>query len=189
MEFLYCRDFDLPLVKTAKFVLLFRVTVNMPVCMYPAVIAPERNIPNYVAHGESVSGLGVRQGSAVVPGEMIFSSGANLITGHGTYRDMDVDMIVEQWKSVKTNDNQPSAADEAMRNAPMRTSLTGRVRIVNKLVYVEPPKARYSGNVGDTVVGRIVEVNVYFSRFSGSKLIIIMLYIFCSPLIHRIASL
>ncbi|THD25644.1 Exosome complex exonuclease RRP4 [Fasciola hepatica] len=130
----------------------------MPVCMYPAVIAPERHVPNYVAQGESDSGSSVRQGSAVVPGEMIFSSGANLITGHGTYRDMDVDPVMEQSDSAKADGNVPNAAEEAMRNAPMRTSLTGRVRIVNKLVYVEPPKARYSGNVGDTVVGRIVEV-------------------------------
>ncbi|VDP81057.1 unnamed protein product [Echinostoma caproni] len=130
----------------------------MPVCMYPAVLAPERHIPNYALQGEADSSSHIRQGSAVVPGEMIFSSGANLITGHGTYRDVDVDPVGDQIAQTKVVGATPASTDEAMRNAPMRTSLTGRVRIVNKLVYVEPPKARYSGSVGDTVVGRIVEV-------------------------------
>jgi exosome complex component RRP4 len=38
------------------------------------------------------------------------------------------------------------------------SSLSGRVERVNKLICVEPLKSRYNGEVGDVVIGRIVEV-------------------------------
>ncbi|VDM32199.1 unnamed protein product [Hydatigera taeniaeformis] len=91
----------------------------------------------------------------VIPGEVIFTSGANLITGHGTYRVDDSSEVAEV-----TTPEQSAVKDDSTSVSvlPMHASLAGRLKSVNKLVYVEPPNTRYSGNVGDTVVGRIVEV-------------------------------
>lgn len=36
--------------------------------------------------------------------------------------------------------------------------MAGVVEKINKLIYVQPPKSRYNGQVGDVVVGRILEV-------------------------------
>ncbi|GAA54226.1 Exosome complex component RRP4 [Clonorchis sinensis] len=129
----------------------------MPICMYPAIAAPERNTPNYALQGCRTSNDSIHQGSAVVPGEVVFPLGSNLITGHGTYRDVDESAASAQLREAVDRQG-PSTHEDSIKTGAMRTSLTGRVRIVNKLVYVEPPKARYSGNVGDTVVGRIIEV-------------------------------
>ncbi|CAI2732459.1 unnamed protein product [Schistosoma spindalis] len=132
----------------------------MPIYMYPAIAAPERHSVDYVSQGQP-EGSSIQQGSAVVPGEIVFSSVANLITGHGTYRSVDVSStnINEDLSSTVNPITLASVSgDPGIQAGNIHTSLTGRVRIVNKLVYVEPPKARYFGNVGDTVVGRIVEV-------------------------------
>ncbi|KAK4468931.1 hypothetical protein MN116_007528 [Schistosoma mekongi] len=132
----------------------------MPIYMYPAVAAPERHSVDYVSQGQPETS-GIRQGSVVVPGEVVFSSVANLITGHGTYRSMAVssENDSENVPLVYDSHSMPSVEREVgIQASNIHTSLTGRVRIVNKLVYVEPPKARYFGNVGDTIVGRIVEV-------------------------------
>ncbi|VDD74804.1 unnamed protein product [Mesocestoides corti] len=97
----------------------------------------------------------------VIPGEVIFTSGSNLITGHGTYR---VDTTGGASNTTSGDQELPvdtlqTPMDTATSSAlPMHASLAGRLKSVNKLVYVEPPSARYSGNVGDTVVGRIIEV-------------------------------
>ncbi|CAH8631165.1 unnamed protein product [Schistosoma haematobium] len=131
----------------------------MPIYMYPAIAAPERHSVDYVSQGQP-EGSSIQQGSAVVPGEIVFSSVANLITGHGTYRSVDVsstDIDEDLTSTVNPNTLTSVNGDPGIQAGNIHTSLTGRVRIVNKLVYVEPPKARYFGNVGDTVVGRIVE--------------------------------
>ncbi|CAH8590089.1 unnamed protein product [Heterobilharzia americana] len=137
----------------------------MPIYMYPAVAAPDRHSIDYVSQGHPEGPSGVQQGSAVVPGEIVFSSAANLITGHGTYRSADVSSdTVDGSAGANLASVIHSHTDPLLKGGSgthvsnIHTSLTGRVRIVNKLVYVEPPKARYFGNVGDTVVGRIVEV-------------------------------
>lgn len=91
----------------------------------------------------------------VVPGEVIFASGANLITGHGTYRVDDSGRVAEAIAVEQPTLNDDPTTTSAL---PMHASMAGRLKSVNKLVYVEPPNTRYSGNVGDTVVGRIVEV-------------------------------
>ncbi|KAF5395027.1 Exosome complex exonuclease RRP4 [Paragonimus heterotremus] len=136
----------------------------MPISMYPALAAPERSTPDYALHGQRSFVGSMGQGSAVVPGEIIFPSGSNLITGHGTYRENDsVSSLDRSRMGVNTIGESQDGLEgqhlpETIQTAAMRTSLTGRVRIVNKLVYIEPAKARYAGNVGDTVVGRIVEV-------------------------------
>jgi exosome complex component RRP4 len=69
--------------------------------------------------------------SVVTPGEVITSDSTQFLRGHGTYID-------EQGRLV--------------------ASVAGTVERVNKLISVRPPKARYMGEVGDVVVGRVVEV-------------------------------
>lgn len=64
------------------------------------------------------------------PGEEI-SSQPNFLRGHGTYVD-----------------------DENT----LRASVAGVLEKVNKLISVKPLKARYQGEIGDVVVGRITEV-------------------------------
>ena len=69
--------------------------------------------------------------SVVVPGEVIADDSTKFLRGHGTFIDGAGRLIA---------------------------SVAGIVERVNKLISVRPPSARYSGEVGDVVVGRIVEV-------------------------------
>jgi len=69
--------------------------------------------------------------SIVTPGEVITSDSSQFLRGHGTYID-------DRGRLV--------------------ASVAGTVERVNKLISVRPPKARYTGEVGDVVVGRVVEV-------------------------------
>jgi exosome complex component RRP4 len=48
-------------------------------------------------------------------------------------------------------------------------SVSGVVERVNKLVSVRPLRSRYTGEVGDVVVGRIVEVNTFPTFFFFSQ--------------------
>lgn len=137
--------------------------------MYPTIAAPERRAPDYVLQGKSETGS-IQQGSVVVPGEIIFSLTTNLITGHGTYRNTDCSIQAEDLVAADSDKLKINSENEVLNKSfdqgkSICSSLSGRVRIVNKLVYVEPPKARYFGNVGDTVVGRIVEVMFVFVVF------------------------
>lgn len=45
-----------------------------------------------------------------------------------------------------------------VRDSTMYASVAGSVERVNKLITVRPPRARYVGEIGDVVIGRIVEV-------------------------------
>ncbi|BHF78980.1 Exosome complex component RRP4 [Sparganum proliferum] len=96
----------------------------------------------------------------VVPGEVVFISGSNLITGHGTYRPPidPVGLSAPRTESLLPQDFGAKPIVETSSTLPMYASLAGHLKSVNKLMYVEPPNARYAGNVGDTVVGRITEV-------------------------------
>ena len=69
--------------------------------------------------------------SIVTPGEVITADSTQFLRGHGTYID-------DRGRLV--------------------ASVAGTVERVNKLISVRPPKARYMGEVGDVVVGRVVEV-------------------------------
>ena len=44
------------------------------------------------------------------------------------------------------------------RDGRLVSTLSGTVQRINKLVKVQPPKARYVGEIGDIVVGRVLEV-------------------------------
>ncbi|KAL3315640.1 Exosome complex component RRP4 [Cichlidogyrus casuarinus] len=121
----------------------------MPITIFPKLPSYE-GPPQSKKHKQNNS-------QVILPGEVIFTSGSSLITGHGTYK-------------TASNLNEPTNAElmdteefnnqvaKTLCESSMHASLAGRIRTVNKLVYVEPLKARYSGNVGDTIVGRIVGV-------------------------------
>jgi len=68
-------------------------------------------------------------GHLVSPGDII-TRDLGYMRGHGTYMDQDV----------------------------LFASVAGVVERVNKLISVTPVKTRYNGEIGDVVVGRIVEV-------------------------------
>ncbi|KAL5012542.1 hypothetical protein ScPMuIL_011093 [Solemya velum] len=65
----------------------------------------------------------------VTPGDVI-TSDTGFMRGHGTYMEDD----------------------------KLHTSVAGVVERVNKLICVKPVKTRYNGEVGDVVIGRIIEV-------------------------------
>lgn len=65
----------------------------------------------------------------VTPGETV-TTDSRFMRGHGTYKDGE-DLVA---------------------------SVAGLVRRINKLISVQPLKSRYNGEVGDVVVGRILEV-------------------------------
>lgn len=65
----------------------------------------------------------------VTPGELI-TSDSGFMRGHGTYA----------------------------QNGSLYASIAGVVERVNKLVSVRPLRARYAGEIGDVVIGRILEI-------------------------------
>ncbi|VDD90039.1 unnamed protein product [Enterobius vermicularis] len=71
----------------------------------------------------------VTEDRVVVPGASV-SSSVNFMRGHGTY----------------------------LEGSQLLASVAGAVYQVNKLIFVQPLKSRYNGEIGDVVVGRIVEV-------------------------------
>ncbi|VEL25755.1 unnamed protein product [Protopolystoma xenopodis] len=119
----------------------------MPIFMRPAV--------SVLSSFSKISSGSIDTRDVVVPGQLISFAGDNLITGHGTFRNVD------KINTPKTFTDQEGSLELSIpecQNLQMRASLAGRVKAVNKLVYVEPLKARYSGNIGETIVGRIIEV-------------------------------
>jgi len=69
----------------------------------------------------------------VTPGEVIVGDASNVLCGHGAYRNLDTNELI--------------------------ASVCGIVERVNKLISVRPLRARYNGEVGDVVVGRISEIS------------------------------
>eukprot|EP00761_Pharyngomonas_kirbyi_P004664 gb/GECH01004669.1/.p1 GENE.gb/GECH01004669.1/~~gb/GECH01004669.1/.p1 ORF type:complete len:319 (+),score=85.94 gb/GECH01004669.1/:1-957(+) len=67
----------------------------------------------------------------VTPGEVITEKSTGYLRGHGTFVDEDGKLV---------------------------SSVAGIVSRVNKLITVIPLRARYTGDIGDVVVGRITEV-------------------------------
>ena len=70
-----------------------------------------------------------------LPGQVLLSDDQGFIQGHGTY--------------IHT---------EGEDGPELLSSLAGRIERVNKLVTIKSTKARYYGEVGDLVVGRISSV-------------------------------
>lgn len=72
-----------------------------------------------------------RSKTVITPGQSI-TSDPQWMRGHGTYTDDDADDI--------------------------RSTLAGTIQKTNKLLFVAPLRARYRPEIGDLVIGRIVEV-------------------------------
>jgi exosome complex component RRP4 len=69
------------------------------------------------------------QNLVVTPGQVITKDGS-FMRGHGTY----------------------------IENEQLIASVAGKVERVNKLISVRPSKAQFGGEIGDVVVGRIIEL-------------------------------
>ena len=93
--------------------------------------------------------------SIVVPGEVI-SREPGFLRGHGTF------IVTHNPNQEEADDEHGGAAamqtDDAADGPALVSCATGSVERVNKLISVRPVKGRYTPEVGDLVVGRIVEV-------------------------------
>lgn len=78
--------------------------------------------------------------SIVCPGEVVTGE-AGYLRGHGTH-------LVHQSSLEADDSNEPKLV----------ASLSGCVERVNRLISVRPPNSRYTGEVGDLVIGRVTEV-------------------------------
>lgn len=81
----------------------------------------------------------------VLPGDLI-TSNTGFMRGHGTFLNSETELI---------------------------SSVAGRVAQINKLISVHAPRARFVGETGDVVVGRIIEVQVGQRRWkveTGARL-------------------
>lgn len=86
----------------------------------------------------------------VLPGDLV-TSHSSFMRGHGTFLNSDGELI---------------------------SSVAGRVAQINKLISVHAPRARFVGETGDVVVGRIIEVQVSQKRWrveTGARLDSILL--------------
>jgi len=82
----------------------------------------------------------------VLPGELI-TTGRGFIRGHGTFVETSLE------SNIPLDDD-----DDVENNQSLVASLGGAVTRVNKLISVIPVSSRYSGDVGDVVIGRVIEV-------------------------------
>lgn len=81
----------------------------------------------------------------VLPGDLV-TTNPSFMRGHGTFLNADGELI---------------------------SSVAGRVTQINKLISVHAPRARFVGDTGDVVVGRIIEVQVGQKRWkveTGARL-------------------
>lgn len=81
----------------------------------------------------------------VLPGDLV-TSHSGYMRGHGTFLTLDNELV---------------------------SSVAGKVTQINKLISVHAPRARFVGETGDVVVGRIIEVQVNQRRWkveTGARL-------------------
>ena len=81
-------------------------------------------------------------GTIITPGELI-TSDPQWMRGHGTFTTNST--------STTTSSTDPSTQT-------IRSTLAGTLQKTNKLLSITPLRARYTPEIGDLVVGRIVEV-------------------------------
>mmetsp|Transcript_17736 Transcript_17736/g.21530 ORF Transcript_17736/g.21530 Transcript_17736/m.21530 type:complete len:313 (+) Transcript_17736:99-1037(+) len=100
----------------------------------------------------------------VMPGEIITTEDG-FLRGHGTYILKSASSLLTSQISgseLKEGDAVGKDEEESEYDGPegqsLVSSVAGTVLRVNKLITVQPRKSRYSGDVGDIVVGRIIEV-------------------------------
>lgn len=82
--------------------------------------------------------------TCVNPGDVI-TENTDFMRGHGTYQVSFLRFLALKLY-FKASSNE------------LRASVAGTVERINKLITVRPAKMRYNGEVGDIVVGRIIEV-------------------------------
>lgn len=100
---------------------------------------PERRKSTYMETEDDEAEPNLNQYQIVTPGEPILVE-PGFLRGHGTYQST------------------ASASSTRSDDVILRSSVSGVVERVNKLVTVKPFKARYQPEVGDVVIGRITEV-------------------------------
>jgi exosome complex component RRP4 len=87
-----------------------------------------------------------------VPGEIITRE-SGFLRGHGTYvsEQHTVDQDGEGESNPTNNNNKASNI--------LIASVAGEIERVNRLISIRPLKSRYSGEVGDLVIGRVTTVD------------------------------
>ena len=102
----------------------------------------------------------------VMPGDIITQE-QGFLRGHGTYigtpPHSHPTQTQTQTQTQVDSDSDPEAEaeDSTSTSHPSKaliSSVAGVVMRVNKLISVAPMKSRYTGDIGDIVVGRVVEV-------------------------------
>ncbi|EEH23434.1 hypothetical protein PABG_05645 [Paracoccidioides brasiliensis Pb03] len=98
-------------------------------------------------HSRPAKRLRLSKGAIVTPGEVI-TDDPQWMRGHGTYT-----RSAHNPYSTTTTATNPSATSNTII-----ATVAGTVLKTNKLLSVQPLRARYTPEIGDLVVGRIVEV-------------------------------
>ncbi|KAL7747113.1 Exosome complex component rrp4 [Sorochytrium milnesiophthora] len=103
----------------------------------------------------------------VTPGETI-TTDPQFMRGHGTYTLASISHdVVSSHQQLRTDQGDDDDEDEAATPAAsvgaggppgLVSSVAGVVQRVNKLVSVKPLRSRFTGDVGDVVVGRVLEI-------------------------------
>ena len=96
----------------------------------------------------------------VMPGEVITRE-QGFLRGHGTYVGTPSSLSHSSKTEGDTVDFDPDDEQDpttAPSTKALISSVAGVVMRVNKLISVVPLRSRYTGDIGDVVVGRVVEV-------------------------------
>ena len=113
--------------------------------------------PNTTSDGSN------RNYSLVTPGQTI-TQDALFMRGHGTYQvDDATNAPIKHYAAGATSattTNPTSGTTDATPAASttLVSSVFGTVNRINRLLSVQPLHARYGGEIGDVVVGRITEI-------------------------------
>ncbi|PUU72263.1 hypothetical protein B9Z19DRAFT_1097649 [Tuber borchii] len=96
--------------------------------------------------------------SIVTPGEIV-TSDPQWMRGHGTYLLQSKDSTTDgSGSDAEMEDGADTAAVGGSGGGSIVATVAGTVQKVNKLLSVKPLRARYAPEIGDLVVGRIMEV-------------------------------
>ena len=104
-----------------------------------SLIEPMNSSVSFSSHSttaRSVSDVSSDRSGLFLPGDVV-TADTGFMRGHGTYLAKDA----------------------------LLSSVAGVVEPINRLVSVKAPKSRYAGEIGDVVVGRILEVQVSQKRW------------------------
>lgn len=95
----------------------------------------------------------------VLPGDVL-SIEKGYLRGHGTFVvENDISSYDSQFNlTMEVEDDSENEEEISTQKKMIVSSVGGVVKKINKLIQVNPIKSRYRGEVGDVVIGRIVEV-------------------------------